>query len=54
LISALEKYINREDSKIKEWKLNKGDGAFYGPKIDIIVYDALGRAQQCGTIQLDF
>jgi threonyl-tRNA synthetase len=28
----------------KPWKLNKGDGAFYGPKIDIIVYDALGRA----------
>jgi hypothetical protein len=28
----------------KNWKLNKGDGAFYGPKIDIIVYDALGRA----------
>lgn len=47
LRSALDKYG-------KPWKLNKGDGAFYGPKIDIIVYDALGRAQQCGTIQLDF
>lgn len=38
----------------KEWKVNKGDGAFYGPKIDIIIKDALGRPQQCGTIQLDF
>lgn len=28
----------------KPWKLNKGDGAFYGPKIDIIIYDTLGRA----------
>jgi threonyl-tRNA synthetase len=38
----------------KPWKLNPGDGAFYGPKIDIKVYDALKRAHQCGTIQLDF
>ena len=36
------------------WKLNPGDGAFYGPKIDIKVYDALGRRHQCATIQLDF
>ncbi len=34
----------------KPWKLNPGDGAFYGPKIDIKVYDALKRAHQCGTI----
>lgn len=38
----------------KPWKLNPGDGAFYGPKIDIKVFDALKRAHQCGTIQLDF
>jgi threonyl-tRNA synthetase len=38
----------------KPWKLNPGDGAFYGPKIDIKVYDALHRAFQCGTVQLDF
>ena len=38
----------------KAWKENPGDGAFYGPKIDIKVYDALKRAHQCGTIQLDF
>lgn len=36
------------------WKLNPADGAFYGPKIDIIVSDALRRAHQCATIQLDF
>lgn len=34
--------------------MKEGDGAFYGPKIDIQIKDALGRAQQCGTIQLDF
>jgi len=38
----------------KKWKINPGDGAFYGPKIDIKVFDALGRKHQCGTIQLDF
>ncbi|EGD77339.1 threonyl-tRNA synthetase isoform 2 [Salpingoeca rosetta] len=37
-----------------EWKLNPGDGAFYGPKIDITVHDALKRSFQCATIQLDF
>jgi threonyl-tRNA synthetase len=37
-----------------EWRVNPGDGAFYGPKIDIKVYDALGRRHQCATIQLDF
>lgn len=36
------------------FKINEGDGAFYGPKIDIILYDALGRKCQCATIQLDF
>lgn len=35
------------------YKINEGDGAFYGPKIDIHVRDALGRSWQCGTIQLD-
>lgn len=37
----------------KEYKLNPGDGAFYGPKIDIKIRDALNRTWQCGTIQLD-
>ncbi|XP_038624581.1 threonine--tRNA ligase, mitochondrial isoform X3 [Tachyglossus aculeatus] len=36
------------------WDLNPGDGAFYGPKIDVHVRDALGRPHQCGTVQLDF
>ncbi|XP_074896930.1 threonine--tRNA ligase, mitochondrial isoform X1 [Buteo buteo] len=36
------------------WELSLGDGAFYGPKIDIRIRDALGRQHQCGTIQLDF
>lgn len=36
------------------WELNPGDGAFYGPKIDITISDALGREFQCATIQLDF
>lgn len=36
------------------WKLNPGDGAFYGPKIDITIMDALRRSHQCATIQLDF
>jgi len=40
--------------KGKEFKLNEGDGAFYGPKIDFHVKDAIGRMWQCGTIQLDF
>ncbi|MEG0613604.1 MAG: threonine--tRNA ligase [Clostridium sp.] len=36
------------------YKINKGDGAFYGPKIDFHLEDSLGRTWQCGTIQLDF
>ncbi|KAI9312825.1 hypothetical protein BX666DRAFT_1865229 [Dichotomocladium elegans] len=36
------------------WELNPGDGAFYGPKIDIVISDALRRKHQCATIQLDF
>lgn len=36
------------------FEINKGDGAFYGPKIDLQIKDALGREWQCGTIQLDF
>ncbi len=37
-----------------EYKINEGDGAFYGPKIDFHLKDCLGRTWQCGTIQLDF
>ena len=42
------------DSTKKEYKVNEGDGAFYGPKIDFHLNDAIGRTWQCGTIQLDF
>jgi len=37
----------------KEFKINEGDGAFYGPKLDFKLRDSLGRIWQCGTIQLD-
>ena len=37
----------------KDFKVNPGDGAFYGPKLDFHVRDSLGRVWQCGTIQLD-
>ena len=37
-----------------KWEMNEGDGAFYGPKIDITIRDALKREYQCATIQLDF
>ncbi|SHG97189.1 threonyl-tRNA synthetase [Anaerosphaera aminiphila DSM 21120] len=37
-----------------EYTINEGDGAFYGPKIDFHLEDAIGRTWQCGTIQLDF
>lgn len=46
LKNALNKYG-------KEYLINEGDGAFYGPKIDIHIKDALGRTWQCGTVQLD-
>lgn len=36
------------------FKINEGDGAFYGPKIDFHLLDSIGRSWQCGTIQLDF
>ena len=41
------------DAYGREYDLNEGDGAFYGPKIDVHIKDALGRTWQCGTIQLD-
>ncbi len=42
------------DTKGMAYKINEGDGAFYGPKIDFHLKDCLGRTWQCGTIQLDF
>lgn len=42
------------ESKGIQYKINEGDGAFYGPKIDFHLQDCIGRTWQCGTIQLDF
>ncbi len=42
------------DSKGLEWKLQPGEGAFYGPKIEFSLKDCIGRVWQCGTIQVDF
>ncbi len=42
------------DSIGRQYKINEGDGAFYGPKIDFHLQDCIGRTWQCGTIQLDF
>ncbi len=46
LLTAIKK------SKLK-YEINKGDGAFYGPKIDFVLRDAIGRDWQCGTLQVD-
>jgi len=51
LSKALEDFKAETGTK---WELNPGDGAFYGPKIDITISDALRREHQCATIQLDF
>ena len=42
------------EAKNVKFKVNEGDGAFYGPKIDFHLRDCIGRTWQCGTIQLDF
>ncbi|CAH7667436.1 threonyl-tRNA synthetase [Phakopsora pachyrhizi] len=47
--SALDEFVG-----VGQWDVDPGDGAFYGPKIDITVSDALRRSFQCATIQLDF
>lgn len=47
---ALQKVLERIGMK---WVLNAGDGAFYAPKLDFILTDAIGREWQCGTIQVD-
>lgn len=49
--AKLESALNKWGGK---WEVNPGDGAFYGPKIDIMISDALRRDFQCATIQLDF
>jgi threonyl-tRNA synthetase len=49
--SALQ---NAMDSLGLDYSLNKGEGAFYGPKIEFVLRDAIGRDWQCGTLQVDF
>ncbi|BFH14244.1 hypothetical protein J6TS7_12580 [Paenibacillus dendritiformis] len=48
---ALKQVLDRRGV---DYRINEGDGAFYGPKIDFHILDALKRSWQCGTIQLDF
>lgn len=48
---ALENVLERMELP---YQVNEGDGAFYGPKIDFHIKDALGRSHQCATLQLDF
>ena len=45
---------NACDAAGLEWTLNPGEGAFYGPKLEFVLKDCIGRQWQCGTIQLDF
>lgn len=49
--ASLKKILEKSN---KDYSIMEGDGAFYGPKIDILMKDALGREWQMGTIQLDF
>ncbi len=51
---AIEALKAALDENGQIYKINEGDGAFYGPKIDFHLEDAIGRTWQCGTIQLDF
>ncbi|MFX0548059.1 threonine--tRNA ligase [Hathewaya histolytica] len=51
---ATNSLIDALKSIDKDYRINEGDGAFYGPKIDIHLKDCLGRTWQCATIQLDF
>lgn len=54
LSDALIQFTGKQCGEEGGWELNPGDGAFYGPKIDIKVFDALKRRHQCATLQLDF
>eukprot|EP00173_Palmaria_palmata_P004051 Plantae.Rhodophyta-Palmaria_palmata.ctg4749.p1 GENE.Plantae.Rhodophyta-Palmaria_palmata.ctg4749~~Plantae.Rhodophyta-Palmaria_palmata.ctg4749.p1 ORF type:complete len:510 (+),score=135.23 Plantae.Rhodophyta-Palmaria_palmata.ctg4749:144-1532(+) len=54
LADALVAFTGKKCGEEEGWKLNPADGAFYGPKIDIEVFDALKRPHQCATLQLDF
>lgn len=51
--AALKRILDKRYG-VGNYEINEGDGAFYGPKIDLQFKDALGREWQCGTVQLDF
>lgn len=51
--AALRRILDKKYGE-GNYEVNEGDGAFYGPKIDLQIKDALGREWQCGTVQLDF
>lgn len=60
-IGSVEEWNNAEDAlkqsleeSGQDWTINKGDGAFYGPKIDVILKDSDGKEHQTATVQLDF
>ncbi|WP_028033446.1 threonine--tRNA ligase [Chelativorans sp. J32] len=53
IMSGVLKRIQQSDNRIKT-AINPGDGAFYGPKFDYVLKDAIGRQWQCGTTQVDF
>ena len=52
--AATQGLVKALDALQLPYKINEGDGAFYGPKIDFHLEDSIGRTWQCGTIQLDF
>lgn len=54
LTEALVEFTGKQCGEKGGWDLNPGDGAFYGPKVDIQLFDALRRQHQCATLQLDF
>ncbi len=51
---AEESLINAVEKAGYKYELNKGEGAFYGPKLEFVLKDAIGRDWQCGTLQVDF
>ena len=46
-------YLEAVKASKLEYSINKGEGAFYGPKIEFVLRDAIGRDWQCGTLQVD-
>ncbi|NCB02469.1 MAG: threonine--tRNA ligase, partial [Spirochaetia bacterium] len=51
---AEKSLIDAADASGLQYTINKGEGAFYGPKLEFVLKDCLGRDWQCGTLQVDF